>query len=143
MKKLILAGLVCFGVACLVSILFLILGPEERINNFKEKWRRSSNDPAQICLDYIRKDLQDPDSARLVSYEWKDIVQTEYEKRIGLNYSEGAREIHIIYKAKNIYGDYVRDEDFCVMNRTKGADIFSEGNTSRRKESLKKMEITN
>ena len=143
MKKLILAGLVCFGIACLVLILFLILGPEERINIYKEKWRRSRNDPAQVCLDYIRKDLQDSDSARLVSYEWKDIVQTEYEKKIGLTYPEGARELHIIYKAKNIYGDYVRDEDFCVMNRTKGSDIFSEGNTSRRKESLKKMEITN
>ncbi len=143
MKKLIFAGVVCSGVVCLFLIVFSILGPEERINTFKEKWRRARNDPAQMCFDYIRKDLQDPDSARLVSYEWKDIVQTEYENKSGLNYSEGARELHILYKAKNIYGDYVRDEDFCVMNRIKGTDILSEDNTLRRKESFKKMEISN
>ncbi len=102
MKKIVAGGIVCILV---VVMMFFLFGPEERINAFSEKWKRINKDPAQACFDLFRKKLKDPYSARIISSHWVDFNAGEKEK-----------ELHVEYKAKNSYGAYVIDEDFCVID---------------------------
>jgi hypothetical protein len=88
----------------LITALFFLFGSEDRVNSVVEIWRRFKKDPAQICLDIKKERLKDPDSVRLLSYHWEDIPDRK------------ERELHINFKAKNSYGAYVRDTDFCVID---------------------------
>jgi hypothetical protein len=83
----------------LVVVAFFMFAPEDRINAVSEYKRRVSKDPGQLCFDYTKKKLKDPDSARYVAYEkdqWKRIV--------------------IQYRAKNGYGAYVSGSDVCILD---------------------------
>lgn len=87
---------VLVSIGCIIGliVLFFMFAPEDRTNGAKESWRRLTNDSGQAALDYIRKGLNDPDSARIISYKWQD----------------GSR-LSVTYKAKNSYGAYVSNTD--------------------------------
>lgn len=100
----------------LVFAAFLMFAPEDRLNMATEYKRRITKNPGQLCFDYTKKKLKDPDSARYVSYE------------NGEN-----NKIIIHYKAKNGYGAYVNGTDMCVLGSdgnvdeamTKGEEVIS------------------
>ena len=59
-------------VVILVTFAILItffIAPEEKSNSLKESIRRTSGDLSQKCLDDVRVGLNDPDSARIVSFK--------------------------------------------------------------------------
>lgn len=83
----------------LIVVAFFMFAPEERINAVSEFKRRISKDPGQLCFDYTKRKLKDPDSARYIAYEkdqWKRIV--------------------IQYRAKNGYAAYASGSDVCILD---------------------------
>jgi len=89
--------LIGFAAICGVIALFFMFAPNERINSVKEAWLRIKKDPAQRCLDTARKNLLDPDSARIISFSY---IQKEYAYVLK-------------YRSKNSYGAYVQGVFFC------------------------------
>lgn len=88
------------SIAAAAVVFVFLLTPQEKIENGRETWRRLVNNPAQACLDYERKFLKDPDSAKL--------LESRSEKESG---------VIIKYKAKNSYGAYtVGDEKYCYVS---------------------------
>lgn len=85
---------------------FFMFAPEDRINYAKEAWRRIQKDDAQLCLDIARKELKDPESARLISLE--KVTYKEDKSRAGTYL--------LRYKAKNSYGAYVIGEEYFQYN---------------------------
>lgn len=82
-----------------------LLMPQERLDRATEAWRRVTGNAGQLCLDYERAGLKDPDSARLLS-------------------SDGGNEsVTIKYKAKNSYGAYGTREVVCVVAERAVDDI--------------------
>lgn len=98
MKKISTAVLTLF----IAVAAFFMFAPEDRINYAKETWRRIQKDDAQLCLDVARKELKDPESARLISLE--KITFKEDKSRAGTYLLK--------YKAKNSYGAYVTGEEY-------------------------------
>jgi cytochrome c5 len=93
MKKFIKMLGVTIGLACFA----VILTPQEKIDGLKTSWARLFGDPPQLCLDYERGGLKDPDSAALL------------DARVN-----GFR-VSIDYKAKNSYGAYIRSTAVCAV----------------------------
>lgn len=85
---------------------FFMFAPEDRINYAKETWRRIQKNDAQLCLDIARKELKDPESARLISLE--KVTYKEDKSRVGTYL--------LRYKAKNSYGAYVIGEEYFQYN---------------------------
>lgn len=91
-----------------------MFAPEERINSVKEAWLRIKKDKAQLCLDVIRKDLKDPDSARIVSFE-KIVKDANYSK---------TDTFLLKYRAKNSYGAYnIAEEHFSFIGDLCTVDV--------------------
>lgn len=84
------------AVLAIAVVAVFLLMPQEKLDGMKESWLRVKNDPGQACLDFERRGLKDPDSARLLST------------------SEGERSVVMItYKAKNSYGAFDKSEAAC------------------------------
>lgn len=75
--------------------LILILIPQERIDALRTSWARLTGDPVQICLDYEKSSLKDPDSAVLLGAKVNGPI------------------VYIDYKAKNSYGAYIKSKTVC------------------------------
>jgi hypothetical protein len=99
-------GVMAAAVGVVVAVAALM--PEERLNQVKTAWSRAIGDPGTACLDYERRRLHDPDSARLLEV----VSQTD-------------NEIVIKYKAKNAYGAYITGDEVCAVSSGK----FDESNT--------------
>lgn len=76
------------AVAVGIPVLYLVM-PQERLDRLGQTFNRVTNDKAQACLDYERKGLKDPSSARLVGEP-----------------NAAADVVRISYQAKNGYGAY-------------------------------------
>lgn len=92
-----LAKLVAVFAAAVVAVFLLM--PQEKLDGMKESWLRVKSDPGQACLDFERRDLKDPDSARLLNTL----------KRQG-------SDVTITYKAKNSYGAFGQAEVVCSVD---------------------------
>lgn len=88
------------GTAGLLT-LFFMFAPEDRTNAVQELARGVFDPNAQKCLDYVRRSLKDPDSARLVD-----------SKTDGLY----PQKVFIHYKAKNGMGAYGTESISCEVN---------------------------
>lgn len=83
------------AVALAAACTLYLVTPQEKIDRVGESWLRFKKDPGQACLDYERRQLKDPDSARL----------------LGASTNDGKTTIK--YKAKNGYGAYGQTEALC------------------------------
>ena len=95
------------GAACALAALWFV-APEQSTNAASEAFRRANKNAGVLCLDYERKSLKDPESARLLSQS-----------------STGDGPVTIEYKAKNSYGAYGRREAQCYIS----GGVVSEGLT--------------
>lgn len=93
MKKQTIVALVVVGIVTILGAAFMV-APEEKSNAIKESFRRITGNLPQKCLDDVRVGLNDPDSARIVSF--KQIV--------------GKNDYLLNYKAKNPTGGYFYGE---------------------------------
>lgn len=97
------------NIAIVVGIILFIFGlvflliPEERLDKISNYIKRSTGDMGTICLDYFRKNLKDPDSAKLID---SAIVKN----------GPSLLDVVISYKAKNSYGAYVNSEAKCAFS---------------------------
>lgn len=92
---------IVFRVTVFIAVLiplFFMFAPEERVNSVQEGWRRLTKDTGQLCLDYERLELKDPEGARLISTGFKDDI------------------FFIVYKAKNSYGTYGTLKGICSFS---------------------------
>lgn len=91
------AVLIGLLLSLLILMLILFITPSEKVHSLSEAWLRIKNDPAQKCLDNARIGLNDPESARIISFSYD---QNELA--------------HVLkYRAKNSYGSYSQGEFFC------------------------------
>jgi len=95
-----IAGIILLGIAV------LLLMPKDRIDSMEESWRRFKKEPGQACLDYQRKNLKDPSSARLIN----TTVLSDFD--VSINYS-----------AKNSYGANLTAEALCTVQDGKIDDL--------------------
>lgn len=112
MKRLVRAKLISIGVTSFA--LFLLVGLGFLHDAYAEEAGSVKKDPIQACLDYIRKDLDRPDSAKILSYKWKEIVLPKRGKKD--DFFKNKKELHMIYGAIDSDGDEIEGEDFCVMD---------------------------
>lgn len=89
------------GLTVVVGAVFL-LAPEDRINGLSESAKSAFGHEGLACLNYHRKSLKDPESARLLS----TTVEIEEDK-------DKEKQIAIKYKAKNSYGGSGETESIC------------------------------
>lgn len=86
------------GVAATVVALFFLM-PQERVDGIAETWRRAKGDPGQACLDFERRSLKDPDSARLTMVS-----------------AVAGPLVTIEYRAKNTFGAYDQAAVVCAVD---------------------------
>lgn len=101
--KTLILGIGALGIVMAAS--FLSFAPEDRINGIVEWYRRMNGSEGQICLDYYRAFMNDPDSSRLLG------VERNQEGRVSL----------VVFKTKNRMGGYVKLRRGCG---TFGSGIF-------------------
>lgn len=80
-----------------VVVVLLLLTPQDKLDSANESWSRLWRNPAQLCLDYERSQLKDPDSAKVLS-----------------SHTDG-NDVTIKYKAKNSYGAFGTTEVTCSV----------------------------
>lgn len=102
--------------AALVAVGWLFL-PEERLTKLMSVIAKARSEPGELCLDYERRSLDDPDAAKLRS----------------ASETHGGRTVNITYSAKNAYGAYVSAEATCELIDGK-IDSFSTQGTRLRSE---------
>lgn len=100
------------GGAVVAAFAVIVLMPEERVSMVKEIVYRVTQPSAMACLDYVRKRMHDPDSARFIDAAPLEGVGSEIK---------GA--ITIAYKAKNGYGAYRQGRSNCVVNSGKVDEV--------------------
>ena len=89
--------LVGTSLTLLIVVLFFMFAPSDRINSINEAWLRINNNPGQKCLDLARKNIADPDSARIISFSF-----------------DQEESVHVLtFRAKNSYGAYEQGKFFC------------------------------
>jgi hypothetical protein len=96
------------GGGILLALIVALVMPKERADQISESVKRISGDPGIACLDYQRKTLKDPESARLI--------------RSSTSGSSPLLEVHITYRATNSYGAFVTSDTNCTMNSSGEVD---------------------
>jgi uncharacterized membrane protein YgaE (UPF0421/DUF939 family) len=84
-----------------VAIVVALIMPQDKIDQISETYKRLVGDAGIICLDYKRKSLKDPDSAKL--------TDTSIENKATYVIT------NITYKAKNSYGAFVSSKAECFI----------------------------
>ena len=91
-------GLKWAALSIAVLLVVYLVTPQDKIDGWQVSWLRVTGSPGIACLDYQRKQLKDPDSAKLTSTVTKDGNTT------------------IRYKAANSYGAFVSGEAQCDVS---------------------------
>lgn len=87
---------------CLLMVIVALLMPKDRADQLSDSILRLSGNSGMACLDFHRKSLKDPESARLTSSTLTGDI----------NYPE----VTINYRAQNSYGAYIAAEAHCTLN---------------------------
>ena len=90
-------GLKWAALSIAVLLVVYLVTPQDKIDGWQVSWLRVTGSPGIACLDYQRKQLKDPDSAKLTSTVTKDGTTT------------------IRYKAANSYGAFVSADAQCTV----------------------------
>lgn len=90
------------GGLILLALIVVLLMPKERADQISESMRRLVGDSGIVCLDYHRKSLKDPESAKLI---WSSKTA-----------AKDFPEVKITYKAQNSFGAYITSESGCTLN---------------------------
>ena len=85
------------GAAVAVVAMYFLMS-QERLDGVTDTLRRAKGDSGQACLDFERRKLKDPESARLLAA------------------STGDNSVTITYKAKNSYGAFGQTSSVCVVD---------------------------
>ena len=84
------------GGAIFLSIVLYLVTPQDKLDRGHESWLRLTGSPDIACLDYERRRLKDPDSAKLISAISEHGTTT------------------IRYRATNSYGAFISAEAQCA-----------------------------
>jgi hypothetical protein len=90
------------GFLTLVIVVSLVM-PKDKIDQISLTYKRLVGDAGVACLDYKRKDLKDPDSAKLLDAD------------TSTDNSTSVVSTQITYVAKNSYGAFVSSKAKCLI----------------------------
>lgn len=120
MTRMILRG--CFGLV-LIAVALLLFLPENYSNSMWESYRRFRHDPGQIAFDSVRKNLADPESTRLLSFE-----------KIIKDGAFSSSDTYLLrYATKNAYGEYGINEKFVKKDGSTDVQYYAERQSLKNK----------